>query len=494
MRTNRPQPPIRSGHRPARRSAFPRREGGGFAVMTAALIVVILGMCGMAIDFARMYNRKAELQILADAMALAAAAELDGTTTGLTRAATAAADAAARNPLYDYNASFAEYAAESLSFGAAPVGPWLDASTANAQAANLFYARVDTTRLDPRHGRVNMLLLPVLSSSVSLADIGSRSVAGRSSINVLPLAICAMTDTPENPGVARGDELVEYGFRRGVSYNLMRLNPGSTAEGANFLVNPFAAPGASGTSLLNKLGDVAPFICTGTMAMPRVTGGNVTVDTDFPLASLFSQLNSRFGTYTAPCTEQNAPPDSNIKPYAFADSITWMNDKPSGQSAQEAHSGSKLLTIADLAAPDKGTKAEQYGPLWIYAKAAKYASYIANSRKEPANGYATFDASDKDWATLYTPGSPKLKGAYPAQTPSKASTTAPGAMKSMADRRVLHIPLLRCPVPAATPASAEVLGVGRFYMTVPATKDDLFAEFAGLVRPGTLTGQVELYQ
>jgi hypothetical protein len=59
---------------------------------------------------------------------------------------------------------------------------------------------------------------------------------------------------------------------------------------------------------------------------------------------------------------------------------------------------------------------------------------------------------------------------------------------------VLNVPLLRCPVPAGAPAPAEVVGIGKFYMTVRATNDVLIGEFAGLVRQEQLTGQVELYR
>ena len=469
-----------------------RRERGAFAVMTPFLLLILLGVCGMAIDFSRMYNRKAELQTIADVIALAAAAELDGTQLGIQHAVAAAADAASRNPLYEYNASMLEWSPGALKFSSAPSGKtWIDSASAESDAENMLYVQVDTGQLDNRHGRVNMLLLRVLSSAMSTAQIRSRATAGRSSINVLPLAICAMADKLDEPGTQRGDELVEYGFRRGVSYNLMNLNPGASTKGATYLINPFAPPGVKGTSVASRLSVVEPFICTGTMAIPRVSGGNLTVDQDFPLASLFPQLNSRFGKYTSPCTAANAPPDTNIKEYTFGDAITWMTDKPAGQSAEKRTDTNKLYTIANLdeAVIPASTTPGMYGPLWIYAKAAKYASYLSNNKTEPASGYATLDAAT-DWSKLYKPGSPVLKGTYPSSGPYKAYTSSPAPLTGVADRRVLNVPLLRCPVLSG---SAEVLGVGRFYMTVQATKDDLFGEFAGLARRQSLTGQVSLY-
>lgn len=48
-------------------------EDGAIAVMTPFIILVMIAMFGMAIDLSRTYNRKMELQSVADAVALAAA-------------------------------------------------------------------------------------------------------------------------------------------------------------------------------------------------------------------------------------------------------------------------------------------------------------------------------------------------------------------------------------------------------------------------------------
>ena len=491
---------------PSRRTNFPssrivrhaKRQQGAFAVMTAALIVVILGLCGFALSLSMLYNRKVELQTVADTIALAAAAELDGTDLGVDRAVATAADTAARYTSYGYNASMVTWSNAALRFSSAPSGrDWLEAAAARGQAQTMFYVEVDTSRLGEVHGRVSTVLLAVLPSATASAQTSGRAVAGRSLINVMPLAICAMSNTR---GAQRGTELVEHGFRRGISYNLMRLNPNSASQPANFLVNPLAAPGTSGTSVIGQMHVIRPFICTGTLAMPQVTSGTITVERDFPLGDVFSQINSRFGSYSAPCTSAGAPADTNVKEYTYlkqpgnTTEITWLTDKPKGQSADPRTTDSKQLTLADLDQADipPATTADLYGPLWIYARAAKYSGYSAGTA-EPAAGYPTFTPAD--WPTLYTPGKPQLKGTYPSPAPYKAITQSPPAgVRSVADRRILNVPLLHCPVAAGTPAPAEVLAIARFYMTVSATDHDLFGEFAGLARPESIGGQVELYQ
>jgi len=490
--------PGRARFGPTRMPRLLRHQRGTFAIMTAALILVMLGFCGLAIDLGRVYNRKIELQNLADAAALAAAAELDGTREGIDRAVAAAADSAGRNFRYEYGASMVQWSGDALRFSAAPAGgTWLSANEARNQPQDIYHAEVDTANLANVHGHVALALIPVLPSASASAQMSGRAVAGRTTINVLPFALCAMSD---KRGAPRGDELVEYGFRRGISYNLMKLNPNGTTTGANFLVNPIAPPGSSGGALKSRLDIIRPFVCTGTMAMPRVTGGTITVEPDFPLGAVAAQLNSRFGTYEAPCTAAGAPPDTNVKEYTVSSStnaIGWLVKKPAGQSAASTATSTSLVTVADVPAdPNATTTAEMYGPLWIYAKAAKFENYDSTKPEPAGAGYTTFSATSADWAKLYTPGSPQLQGTYPTPVPAKsaAQTLAPVGLAGVADRRILHVPLLRCPVGSSGAGPAEVLAVAKFYMTVKATSDDLIGEFTGLARPDALRGQVELRQ
>ena len=60
------------------------------------------------------------------------------------------------------------------------------------------------------------------------------------------------------------------------------------------------------------------------------------------------------------------------------------------------------------------------------------------------------------------------------------------------NRRVLRVPLLACPIAAG--GAANVLGIGKFLLTAPATETSVYAEFGGMVPEHTLGGNVELYQ
>lgn len=477
-----------------------RRQEGAFAVMFAGTLLLMLGLCAVALDIGPIYNRKAELHGMAKAAALAAAGQLDGTAAGVSAALSrAAATAESYHHSYKYNFVWTDAA---IRFSSSPArsGNWIDAESARGRPAGLYYVEVDTSMLTDGSDSGNTVLMGALFSSSPTFTISDRAVAGRSNLRITPLAVCAMS-----PEAAQGrpkasplasQELVEFGFRRGVNYDLMQLSPsGATPE--NFIVDPIAAPGQTYAATNTSAANVGPFVCSGKVWTPSVMGGSIHVTRPFPLADLFRQLNSRFDEYEGNvCDPHGAPPDFNILPFAF-DKIKFM-DKPSSQSAAAYTKNNRIETIAD---PDPNlatNTAPMYGVLWSYAKAAKFSAYKSNAA-EPASGYATFGTGD--WGTLYPPST--KPGSYPGSgsiTPYAATAgdnyKAPSdanLLLSQAGRRVLNIPLLECPVASGTDVQATVKGIGRFFMSVQASQTSLHAEFAGVVPESALIGQVELY-
>lgn len=461
-------------------------ESGVIAIMMAGVLFILFAFCSLALELSQVYNRKVEMQNVADTAAVAAAYELDGTPAGISRAAQKAAvrfSAPAPSQLtYQYGKQSMSWSNGAIEFGTTSRGPWTSYDNAAAKAApnGLLYVKIDTSGLDPAYGQVNTLFMRVISNSLGTVSVSARAVAGRVGIAVTPLGICAMRPEASRN---RSGELEQYGFRRGVSYDLMQLNPQATTVGQTFLIDPLVAPGTTGTSA-SSVSTVAPFVCTGTMGIARVTGGAVSVSSPFPLGSLYDHLNSRFDSYsatTAPCSPDSAPPDTNVKPYTY-NTITWMATAPTGQSAALSTVDGKRWTVAGPDPTPTGTTAGQYGVLWSYAKAVGYAA------SPPSGGYTGYDVTN--WKTLYDPGQPKAN-AYPSTPPYfkigySKSPTHPG----IADRRVLNVPLLSCPVSGNT---ATVSAIGRFFMTVPADSTHLYAEFAGLADEQTLRAQVRLF-
>lgn len=480
-------------------------QSGAVAIMFCVTLLVIFGIFGMTFDLARLYNRRIEMQTLADSVALAAAHELNGTAQGLANALDKANQAAVKLK-YDYGISTVSWSNSAIKFGASPrqQDAWLDAGAAAASPQGLLYAKVDTTDLASPQGTIVTWFIRILPDGPTSATANGRAIAGPSMINVTPFAICAMSqiagEKRTNPGSAGPpvalpkDELLEYGFRRGVGYDLMRLNPNATTP-ENFLVNPIAPPGTTGVAADMTTAAVEPFLCAGTMAMPRVTGGTITVASQFPLASLFDRFNSRFDDYTSGnCDPWAAPPDINVKSYDknVAANIPWMSPANPQQVAEWTTAGSKLRTLADLL-PSGTSTADQQGVLWAFAKAVPFSSYVAG-QPEPTSGYTTF--STTDWPSLYDPGRPTALGTYNTGTATPYTTLLTSTAPAIAHRpgikfrRVLNVPLLACPVGGS---SASVLAVGKFFMTVPANATHLYAEFAGVASESSLATKVELH-
>lgn len=483
---------------------YQRRENGVFAVLFTVLLLVMLGFCGLAVDAAVIYNRKAEMHGIAGTIAISAARELDGTSAGVDAALAKAAETAGRLR-YRYSRRLA-WSDSALMFSNTPAAgaEWVAADTARSAAQGRFYVKVDTSALSAEVGLVEAYVMPLLSRSISGVNIGHTAIAGRSTIHAMPLAICAMSavagEARTNPGSPAAVELVEYGFRRGVTYNLMRLNPGGT-DPASFALDPLAQPGGAGSASNTTASAIAPFVCAGRLWVPRLTGGSIRVGSPFPIASLYRQLNSRFDQYDGnACRPNGAPPDFNIKAYTPGASggAIWMNPRPSRQSALETVARGRLETIADLPAPPAGTTGGMYGPLWAYGRAVKFSAYSPGS-PEPSGGYAKFSTSD--WATLY-PGSPvPAATGYPGSTQPYQPTTGAHYTRpstetmeiSVVERRLLHIPLLACPVPVGGNVGATALAIGKFFMSAPADAAGVYAEFSGIVPENSLAGEVILY-
>lgn len=489
-----------TAHAPVNAGTAMLRQRGAFSIMFIPVLLVILSVCGIAIDLSYMYNRKVELHGLARATALAAAGRLDGSATGVQQALDQAAATVARFQV-NYSGRLA-WSDAAVRFGRSPKPEdgWVDASSARGNPANLFYVEIDTSLLDGDADSGRTFMMGIFSESLSSFDMRERAVAGRAALNVTPLAICAMSSSAgrvrNNPGPPITEELVEFGFRRGVSYDLMQLNPGG-ASGETFVVDPVALPGGSYVASNTSVANVAPFVCAGKIWSPSVAGGDIHVTRPFPLASLYVHLNSRFDMYGGnACDPNGAPPDFNIKQFRHT-ALAWMSSSDE-QAAVKLESDGKLRTVADPDTPPEGTLAGMYGPLWSYARAAKFSAY-SEGVAEPKNGYGTFIPND--WRSLYKPHPtvstyPNGSNATPYKATSGTNYASPSAQRikfAQENRRVLNIPLLTCPVPAGTDAQARVAGIGRFFMTVPATQDKLFAEFAGIVSETTLGGPVELY-
>lgn len=456
------------------------RQRGSLLIMFAMLLAGLLAFVGMALDVAQVYNRQTELQNLADTVALAAARSLNGTGPGIAEAA-ARAGTVAESHVVGYRVNV-EWDDKALRFSEGPDGPWLSVGGAQDAAQSMLYARVDTANLNAAYGEVATVFMRAIDPDSAQLTAAASAVARRDSIEVTPLAVCALDKEAAGERAYAGPpsvikERVQHGFRLGVSYNLLMLNPQAGAtEGEYFLINPLG--GLDGSAAAGSAADdvVAPFMCSGTVQLPRVLKRSVAVRRPgtFRLAE---QLNSRFNEYgvtPSACVAAVAPPDTNIAEYMGV-TVNWMKTAPTvphASTPDPANAGEPLYTVADRAAGVAAPNGANYGPLWAYAR----------PRGDTGNLLST-----TNWNRLY----PALSSApvatldlwptAPYLRTSGVQFLSPGDVPARRDRRLLNIPLLQCPVPAGAEAQATVLAIGRFLLTAKASGTQVSAEFAGLL-------------
>ncbi|TWI63050.1 putative Flp pilus-assembly TadE/G-like protein [Pseudoduganella lurida] len=457
------------------------RQRGAILILYAFALVVILGFAGLVLDLGLVYFRKAQLQGAADAIALAAAQRLNGTAAGVATAVTAAATNAAthRVGLAD---SLPWNADAALRFNSSPdaAGGWLSAGEAAAAPAGIWYARVDIGALASTAHVMRPIFMGLVGAD-SPIDVGAAAVAGQAALKVTPLAICALktqqTTQRDNGGGLL--ETITYGFRTGVTYNLLNLNPAlGASSGAYFFLDPLAPPGTVATADTSTDAVVAPFLCSGTLAYGSLGTGTTALAANLRRLEAFhlaAQLNSRFGQYAAPysgtnaCVRNGAPPDTNVKNYAGA-GATWhptdaQPTQPSARSSSGA--GLPLATIADLS-PAQTFPAGHYGIRWAFA--------------QPARPDGTLIGRNS-WNTLYPPTVAVANTPTWTSTPYKLIRETPDpATPSRAERRVLTVPLLDCStVPPSGLATVRVLALGRFLLSAPATDSEVPGEFGGVL-------------
>lgn len=468
-----------------------RRQHGAIAIMFALSVFFLIGFMGLALDISQTYDRKTELQNAADAAALAGAKELKGTAAGIDLAVTKAQAIAAAHK-FKFGTSVA-LAAAAITFGDSPDladASWLSISAAKANPSAIFFIKIDTNGADANYGRVNTNFMAVLSSALATTNTSGRAVAGRFALSVAPLGVCALNNNAQqalpHPGLP--DELMEFGYRRGMSYDIINVDPlGASAN--KYLLDPLdiaTGPNDNGcTPSNNNTPTIQPFLCSGTSNIITSLPGYVFANTGMQ-AALNAEFNARFNTGGS-CT---VPPDANIKQYpanvppGSGTPSDWMTPAPTGQSVKLV--GSTPFYLTATPAPPAAT-ANDWGVLWSYNSAVQYAS--------PNTPYTT-----ANWPLLYptTPVPTPSANSYPAPSPyGQSGGTFYQKGAGSRDRRVLQVAVIDCNSLQKNGkcSTLKVLGVGKFFMSVPSNvPQHLDAEFAGLISEAQLTTEIKLYK
>ncbi|NMG43073.1 hypothetical protein GPA22_04930 [Aromatoleum toluvorans] len=551
--------------------SFRHRQRGVVAVMAGLTAVTLFAFGGIVLDLGHLYIAKTELQNASDAAALAGAKELNNKLSGVTAAVNRAIATAAQHE-YNFNSPVTITIAN-IRLGSCPnannLNTWnrpvlrtppctfvsAASVTSDTAASGLTFMEVDTG-----DQTLNTYLMRVASAAFETTQTAGYSVAGRFFTNVTPIGVCAVDPDNLTRSYVYPDgstELIELGFRRGVSYNIIELNPLGSASGTPMLINPVDAPPAICDPNHSSANFTAPFVCQGNSAVANNVGAStkVYVNTGFSAGPIQRALNSRFADFGggSPCDPATAPSDSNIRyfaknppPPAIGQPRDWMekdaNVLPKDyQTVTLNRDASGNLT--GLHEPDYWPYAvppslaanpfapapppvtptlpfERYGVLWSYSR-----PYSAIGTPPKAGDPIT--ATNLNWAKLYNAGSPQtttgkdLLDVYPTEIGSNFTANSPSSPSpynqtggsyfdpppfayrpGRANRRVLNIVIVDCRAFVGTTGGLScdalpVKAIGKFFMQVPAdlngSPKKIETEFAGLVAP-TPTSEIMLYR
>ncbi|MDI1244348.1 MAG: pilus assembly protein TadG-related protein [Rhodoferax sp.] len=448
-------------------------QRGAVAIMFGLSLLVLFGFMALVFDLGRTYVVRTELQNAADAAALAGAKQLNQTAAGVDSAAAYAIAMAAQN---SFNFSTPVTISKSnLSAGSCPddacMVPVTNITT-DVQAADKIFLKVDI----PSGGLATFFArVPSTVGGTGTQETRTygRAVAGYFMRDMTPIGICAINTAKGGVRTSvAGNELTEFGFQRGVSYNIMELGP-LGGSGQPYLINPVDAWGSTTCDPSHSSAPyTSAFVCTGTSAAALKAPGNVFGNTGISSGPIQVALNSRFNLNAC------APQDTNVKTYSFGTTgagypANWMEPDPTRQSIRTDSASNKPVNNPSFA---------DYGVLWTYSRAVK-----AVGTSPSASAGDPFDLND--WLALYGGTAVTSNYAPNGSAPYSATgvfVTPPPAPPGLSDRRVLNIAIVNCAASTGSGCNStiQIVAVGKFFMQVKADlPKDINAEFAGLIEP-----------
>ena len=479
-----------------------RKQKGAVAIVLGLSLVTLFAMGGVVLDLGHLYIAKSELQNSADAAALAGAQRLNETAAGVTNARDNAITVAAQN---NFNFSTAvTITGANTEFGPGPDGPWSSYATALGSPTGKTFVKVDTGLRT-----MNTYLMRVAGPAFNTVSTLGVAVAGRFVNDVTPIGVCAIKNAagvsrPKGEALPTG-ELAQFGFRRGVSYNIFELNGPGFPPSNPYLLDPvdvYPNPCNPSNSSANN---TAPFVCNGSSAIVTTTPGTVYGNSGLSAGKIEAALNSRFNTFGGPsvCIPAQAPPDINIRKYpctSGSNCVASLSGKPNTWMDPTTTTTPDNRQTFNLTGT---TSLNDYGVLWSYSRAVRAVGATPNAT--PGLPF-----TPADWPSLYPTPSLSAETSYPGgatgttQSPYSQSTgsiyfDAPITNPGVANRRVLNLAIADCPAVTGTGGCQviPVLGIGRFFMQVPADLSSnpkkLEVEFAGLIEPIPVS-EIKLYR
>lgn len=247
-----------------------KAQRGVYTIITALMMVALLGFIGLAIDASRQQAVHTELQNAADSCALAAAMEFNGLPDATARAYFAGSYVGGqRNYKYFQDALVGQNI--TVAFSSTLVGPYVPYTSQSGSSVKFVRCTVTENNF------VNMFLSVVGIGKSNLTASGVASLQPSQSACALPMGICKGSKADAtNFGYAINDTITLGSTQNSGYFTWANVLDSSTTGGLSPLVNAFTSYGVCNVN--TKSGR-----CIGIQ-----TGA---------VSSLYEAWNSRFGMY-----------------------------------------------------------------------------------------------------------------------------------------------------------------------------------------------------
>jgi hypothetical protein len=317
-------------------------RGSVLAIATLGMLSLLLAV-GLGVDISRLYLAKTELQNAADAASLAGVSALNGSSSGITKAADRAVQAMNN---YQFNKTGVVIPRSNVLFAINLDGPYMSEGAAAASAKDIRFVQVATP--DSAIGITFAGSILGNNRNLSATATAGLSVPINVFCNFIPLSVIDY-DIPMMPG----------------NLYTIRAGTGNSPSPGNYQILAVAGRGGS---------DVELGIGAGVDACAEA-GATYDVDTKPGLTAgkVRKGINSRFDDYQGSQLDPSLyPPDTNIK-----ENISYAQYRDGTATQSPSHAGVAgrrivIIPIVKLGEYDQGrntVKFNRFGVFFLKTKA-----------------------------------------------------------------------------------------------------------------------------
>jgi hypothetical protein len=350
--------------------AYTRREGRhGVVLVTMAVTAAgVFGVVGLAVDIGRVFIAKSEAQVYCDSAALAAALAIDGTTTGIARARTAAT---ATSNKWNFGTSAVPNV--TVAFATTSSGPWV----ANpSPAASYTFARVSATIPVP------LYFLPLLTAH-SVFSLVSTATAAQVSVTSLSRGIAPYT------AVSASGTAPDFGFVAGQAYDIQWPQYNSTRAHCS-PQDPdrcFVSQPCAGDSLASK----AAVVSNWGANTSGYWGGSSNNEIAAEVLDLIQLAPVTVGANVAPLlTGGNKASEAAILDQRASGDTNFNDNTPTAYLASASHNGRRLMPVI-VVRPVSATRTDVVG----------YGQFLLYANGPPSNYYAHSTNGNDAFCAIY---------------------------------------------------------------------------------------------